>query len=274
MYFCSVFQEDAIILFNLVKKYMPYWTMKKGRHLLMTMVALCLATTAHAQFCWGIKGGVNLVDNSLYVVQNMVDKDHLFSTNSYSGFHIGPKAEARIPGIGLGMEVATYYSLKGMALSDRETFMLNSFQIPLNIKYSFGLGYDANIFVAIGPEFELNIGETDMLINNLSIEGYNDKTAMYVLDKTMLSFNLGIGVTILEQYQVGVNYHFPWGKVGNFEMVDLEEIADDIEKGESLNEGNVTIEDVLWLNEKAAQLQRFSDKIKSGAWQISVAYLF
>ena len=65
----------------------------------MMAVALLLATPAQAQFSWGIKGGVNLGSNDLTVLKS---KDALLSVDNYTGFFIGPKAEIRIPIIGIG----------------------------------------------------------------------------------------------------------------------------------------------------------------------------
>lgn len=166
--------------------------MKKIICMALMAAALLMATPAHAQFSWGIKGGVNLGNNSL---PQLSAEGQVLSLSNYAGFFFGPKAELRLPIIGLGVEAAALYEQKNLALSTNETFKQNSFQIPLNLKYSFGLGNMVNVFVAAGPEFGFNVGKTPL--------------TTYVEDKAMLSINAGLGVTLLKHLQVGVNYNMP-----------------------------------------------------------------
>ena len=148
--------------------------MKKIACMAAIAAALLFATPAQAQFCWGIKGGVNVGNNDLTVLK---DKEAAFNMDNYSGFFIGPKAELRIPILGLGVEAAALYSQKGMKLAEGETFKQNSFQIPLSAKYAFGLGNIANVFIAAGPEFGFNVGETQKLVNGLTFNNENKPRA-------------------------------------------------------------------------------------------------
>ena len=54
----------------------------------------------------------------------------------------------------------------------------------------------------------------------------------------------------------------------------MDEVKSDADTADIIEGGNVTVEDVNWLNKKADQAQRFSDNFKAGIWQFSVAYLF
>ena len=166
--------------------------MKRIAGIVLMAVALLFAAPVYAQFNWGVKGGVNLGNNSL---PQLSSEGQVLSLNNYAGFFFGPKAEVRLPVIGLGVEAAALYEQKNLALSTSETFKQNSFQIPLNLKYSFGLGNMVNVFVAAGPEFGFNVGKTPLTI--------------FVEDKSMLSINAGLGVTLLKHLQLGVNYNVP-----------------------------------------------------------------
>lgn len=166
--------------------------MRRITSISLIVAALLLATPAHAQFSWGVKGGVNLGNNSL---PQLSAEGQVLSLNNYTGFFFGPKAELCLPVIGLGVEAAALYERKNLAVSTSETFKQNSFQIPLSLKYSFGLGNMVNIFVAAGPEFGFNVGKTSL--------------ATYVEDKAMLSVNAGFGITLLKHLQIGVNYNMP-----------------------------------------------------------------
>ena len=251
--------------------------MKKITCMVMMAIALFVAIPAQAQFSWGIKGGLNLASNDFSDLKGM-NKEQIMSADSYTGFFIGPKAELRVPILGFGLEAAALYSQKGMSLGDNETFKQNSFLIPLNVKYAFGLGNFANIFIAAGPEFGFNMGETTKVINNL-IVGADGETSgdikAYVLEKSTLSINVGVGATLLNHLQVALNYNVPWGKTAEFQTISAEDIEN---VGEMENMDNMTIgkfndikQSITNIN---SQYQNAMANIKAGTIQVSVAYLF
>lgn len=245
--------------------------MKKIACMAAIAAALLFATPAQAQFCWGIKGGVNVGNNDLTVLK---DKEAAFNMDNYSGFFIGPKAELRIPILGLGVEAAALYSQKGMKLAEGETFKQNSFQIPLSAKYAFGLGNIANVFIAAGPEFGFNVGETQKLVNDLTFNNENKPESGsvqgYIAEKSTLSINAGIGVTLLNHLQVAINYNMPWGKTGEFVYIDSSEI----ENAEDIQNGQITLDALEKLSNTADKAKTAINNIKAGTVQLSVAYLF
>lgn len=250
--------------------------MKKITCMAIMVMALFVAVPAQAQFSWGIKGGVNMVSNNLSELSGIVQsKDQIMNKDSYTGFFIGPKAELRVPILGFGIEAAALYSQKGMSVGDNETFKQNSFQIPLNIKYSFGLGNVANVFIAAGPEFGFNVGETTKVFNNVQFDDVTGVTAgdvsAYVLEKSTLSINIGLGATLLNHLQVALNYNMPWGNTGEFQYIDASEIenAEDLKNGQNISIG--AFEKLSGTIDKAKQA---TANIKAGTVQVSVAYLF
>lgn len=245
--------------------------MKKMTLMAAIAATLFFAAPAQAQFCWGIKGGVNLGNNDLTTLK---DKNSAANMGNYTGFFIGPKAEIRIPIIGIGAEVAALYANKSMTLAETP-FKQNSFQIPLNIKYSLGLGNVANIFIAAGPEFGFNVGQTSLVVNNLKTDEVTNITSgdvsAYVVKKSTLSINLGLGATVLKHVQVAVNYNMPWGNTGEFVYIN----ASDLENAENISNGeNVTIDDLKALEGTANKAMNIYNNITSGTIQVSVAYLF
>ena len=234
--------------------------------------ALLFAIPVHARFNWGVKGGCNLSNNDLTILK---DKEQILSTGNYTDFFIGPKAEIQIPTIGLGMELSALYSQQGMELTNEEVFKQNSFLIPLNIKYNFGLRNKANIFVAAGPEFGFNVGETSMIVNNLwTDESTNDiqgDLSAYFAEESALSFNVGLGFTLFGHIQMAINYNMPWSKTGEFAHIDASEIENvqDIKNGE-----NLTIDNIKMLIGTSDKVQNAYNNIKSGIVQFSLAYLF
>ncbi len=248
--------------------------MRKITCLVMMAMMLFMVAPAQAQFSWGIKGGVNLASNDLSTFKGM-NKEQVMNKDNYSGFFIGPKAEIRIPILGFGLEAAALYSQKGMTIGDNENFKQNSFLIPLNVKYAFGLGNFANVFIAAGPEFGFNMGETSKVFNNIKFDDVTNITSgdisAYVMEKSTLSINVGVGATLLNHLQVALNYNMPWGKTGEFQYINASEIqnAEDLKNGE-----NISIGAFEKLNGTIDKAKQASANIKSGTIQVSVAYLF
>ena len=109
------------------------------------MIAVCcmaLAMPAQAQLIkFGVKGGVNL---SKLKFEGMKDNS--------TGFFFGPMAEITIPVIGLGVDGALLYSQKGDKMEGLD-MKQSGLDIPVNLKYSIGLGSMLGIYVAAGPDF-------------------------------------------------------------------------------------------------------------------------
>ena len=222
-----------------------------------------LSTPVQAQFNWGFKGGVNLGDNDISVLGN---KNSAFDGTNYTGFFIGPKVEVRVPILGFGLEVAAMYAQKGITLADFDIFKQNSIQIPLNLKYSFGLGNAANFFVAVGPEFGYNVGQTGTVV-----QLDNGAVKAYLIDEYALSINTGLGFTLFNHLQVGINYNIPWGKSGELVYLSKEEVqnAENIKAGEKVTYG--AIKTLLKTEQK---LENAVNNIKAGSIQLTLAYLF
>ena len=247
------------------------------KHVLRTVAvvaALSFACPANAKFYWGVKGGVNMADNDLSALKGM-PMEEFANVDNYVGFFIGPKAEFRIPILGLGVEAAALYSQKGMFVGDRETFMQNSILIPLNVKLAIGLGNVANVFVAAGPELGFNVGETAKIFDNVTWDDVTGAVkggvSAYVAEKSTLSFNVGVGVTLLNHLQVGLNYNMPWGMTGSFQYID----ASELENVENIRNGqDITMGAFEKLSGTVDKTEQATANIKAGTLQVSVAYLF
>lgn len=253
--------------------------MKKITCMAIMVMALFVAVPAQAQFSWGIKGGVNLVSNDLSAMKGMSGKD-IANLDNYTGFFIGPKMEVRIPILGLGVEAAALYSQKGMTIGDGETFKQNGFQVPLSVKYGIGIGNIANVFIAAGPEFGFNMGQTSKVINDIVISQDGSATGdikAYVLDKSTLSINVGVGATLLNHLQVAVNYNIPWGRTADFQTISVEDI-ENVQGANPDNLGNMTLDKFNDIKNSITnindQYQTAKANIKAATLQVSVAYLF
>lgn len=174
--------------------------MKKIIGVLMVVVALAMAMPAQAQIKFGVKGGLNLANSLSSTWKDKANAD------SYTGFFIGPMVDVNIPIVGLGLDGSLMYSQKGNKL-EGETFKQQGLEIPVNLKYSFGLGSLASIYLAAGPSFFFNFKSDDDLT---IIEGAVKETGKINYKNAEVALNLGAGVKLFRHLQVGVNYNMPF----------------------------------------------------------------
>lgn len=177
-------------------------TMKKIISTLFVAVALMFTgvQSAQAQFGWGVKGGVNLQKADF-------DESDIKSDN-FTGFFIGPMAEFTLPIIGLGVDGALLYSQTGINPKEGETLKSHNLEIPVNLKYSIGLGSIAAVYAAAGPQFTYALSQEKW-------EGQE------IFKDSQLSLNLGAGVKLLGHLQAGVTYNIPLGDTAEFEEMNM-----------------------------------------------------
>ena len=166
--------------------------MKKIFGALLIAVCIGMAMPAQAQIHFGVKGGLNLSKASFSNVKENFKKDN------FTGFFIGPMAEFNIPIVGLGVDASLLFAQRGIKVSegnDDITVKQNGIDIPVNLKYTIGLGSLLGIYVAAGPDFFFDFKKKD----------YVDRK------KAQVALNLGAGVKLLKHLQVGVIYQLPMG---------------------------------------------------------------
>lgn len=163
--------------------------MKKIYGVLIAVCCLAMAMPAEAQLKWGVKGGVNL---------SKLDIEKVGKSDNTTGFFIGPMAEVTIPLIGLGVDGALMYSQRG-----EDDWKQQGLEIPVNLKYTFGLGSMLGLYIAAGPDFFFNFKDIDVK----EVEA----------KKTQVALNLGVGVKLVKHLQIGVNYQIPMGDSFTFD---------------------------------------------------------
>ena len=159
--------------------------MKKVLSVLMVAVALMMAVPAQAQLIkFGVKGGMNFSKLDTDV------KSWYDAKESSTGFFIGPMAEVTLPILGLGVDGALMYSQRGSGEVKQE-----GLEIPVNLKYTIGLGSMFGFYLAAGPDFFFN---------------FNDTSHEYMkMEEAQVSINLGAGLKLLKKLQVGLTYQIP-----------------------------------------------------------------
>ena len=179
--------------------------MKKILSLVFLVAAMMFATSANAQVKFGLKGGLN--------VTSMSFSEDVFDASNKTGFFVGPMVKFTVPIVGLSFDAAALYDQKEAdvkyADTDGELGKVNvkqqSINIPVNVRYGFGLSSLANAFVFAGPQWGINIGDKNFKWN---------ETSSYSLKKSNFSVNVGAGVTLLSHLQISANYNIACGKTG------------------------------------------------------------
>lgn len=188
LYFCRCERK----IFNHFNEVM---NMKKIFGVIALAAAFMFAVPAQAQLKFGVKAGLNVSKAS-------IDKG-VFSSDNRTGFFVGPMAEFTLPIIGLGVDAALLYdnkSVKVGAEGESASSTLHYIDIPINVKYTIGLGSLASVYGATGPQFSYNIGGKSILDGS------------YALNDSDFSWNIGAGVKLLGHLQVGYNYNIALGK--------------------------------------------------------------
>ena len=199
--------------------------MKKFFTLILVAVATMVAAPASAQVQFGLKGGLN--------VTSMSFSEKVLAKENRAGFFIGPTAKFTLPIVGLGVDASALYD-QPEAEVDGDKIKQQAINVPINLRYSVGLGETASVYFAAGPQFGFNVGDKEHKLTDGETWKLNGST---------LSVNFGLGVMILNHVQIGANYNLVCGKTGELSVLE--------------GAGNA-----------------LKNKGRANAWQISAAYYF
>ncbi len=176
--------------------------MKKVLSIVFMVAAMLFASNANAQIKFGLKGGLN--------VTSMSFSEEVFDASNKTGFFVGPMVKVTVPIVGLSFDAAALYDQKEADVkyaAEGELGKVNvkqqSINIPVNVRYGFGLSSLANIFLFAGPQWGINVGDKNFKWN---------ESSSYSLKKSNFSVNVGAGVTLLNHLQVSANYNIACGK--------------------------------------------------------------
>ena len=182
--------------------------MKKFLTTTMLLLAAMVIPANAQSFKFGIKGGLNISDMSF--------DEKVLETSNKTGFFIGPTVQVALPIVGLGVDISGLYDQKESKVND-ETIKQQSILVPVNLRYKFGLGSQAGIYLAAGPQFGFNVGDDKYTWNSITdISGTQQQIANeFQLKKSNFSVNLGAGVYLTKHIEVGFQYNIPLGKTAD-----------------------------------------------------------
>ena len=199
--------------------------MKKVLSIVFMVAAMLFASNANAQIKFGLKGGLN--------VTSMSFSEEVFDASNKTGFFVGPMVKVTVPIVGLSFDAAALYDQKEADVkyaAEGELGKVNvkqqSINIPVNVRYGFGLSSLANIFLFAGPQWGINVGDKNFKWN---------ETSSYSLKKSNFSVNVGAGVTLLNHLQVSANYNIACGKSADASLSKALDAAANAGKDKSHN---------------------------------------
>lgn len=201
--------------------------------LLAMIVTMTAANNASAQIKFGLKGGINVTDMSL--------NSSVFDASNRTGFFVGPTIKVQLPLVGLGIDASALYDQREAKIkvgntTTKETLRSQAINIPINLRYGWGLSSMANIFLFAGPQFGFNVGDKDQKIT---------ESSTWSVKNSNFSLNFGAGVTLLSHLQLTANYNVVCGKTSD-----------------------------ATITEGLEQLTNKEVRSRANAWQIALAYYF
>ena len=172
--------------------------MKKNRLLVIALIVAfsTIATTGYSQVRFGLRGEVGL--NKATFSKEAIEVENL------NTFKIGPTVEIMFPVMDFGVEASILYNNNKMDvayLEDSSTpiEVTNHYiDIPVNLKYKYGLISPLKIYAAAGPYAKIHVGGDDIK--------FGDVTEDIKAKSFEAGVNLGLGVELFKRLAVGVNY--------------------------------------------------------------------
>ena len=100
--------------------------------ILTFMMIACYMNFVHAQFHFGIKGGVSFENFKL------ADARNEFTLSNSSGWHVGALFQFKVPVIGIGLQPELLYAAK-KANVNGETNYIHYLEVPVYVLWKFNL---------------------------------------------------------------------------------------------------------------------------------------
>lgn len=179
--------------------------MKKFYTTIVIAIAMLVAIPSQAQVSWGVRAGANLV--------NMKMSGDVLGSKNNAGFYAGPTVKFTVPIVGLSFDASALYDQRNAKVTttvngveQEAKVKQQTIQIPINIRYGWGLSSMANVFLFAGPQFGFNVSE--------KYENWSWKSSQF-------SVNVGLGATVLSHLEIKANYNIVCGKSANTTLEEL-----------------------------------------------------
>ncbi len=172
---------------------------------LFAIVALSMiAVPAFSQLKIGLKADVGInkpkFDESLWSVENL------------NGFKVGPTAEFMFPVLGLGVDASLLYNNERMNVKmgniENKKISNHYLDIPVNLKYKFGILSPVKVYLAAGPYAKIRFAGDEINMNDIVIQDIEGDDIQDLIESRPVEagINIGLGAEVINRVQVGFNY--------------------------------------------------------------------
>lgn len=165
------------------------------RILSLLILLLALTSTSYGKVNFGAEGGV-------YIYKLKFNKD-IAANENRAGFFVGPKLKTSLP-LGFGVDAALLYSQRSAEITE-ESKTLNYITLPVNVRWQLGTDLFAP-YIATGPQWDYYIGNSKL---------YTPDGIKATFEHNLISWNIGVGLMLLDHVQIGFSWNFPITKSGN-----------------------------------------------------------
>lgn len=180
----------------------------------LLVVLLALTSTSFAKVRYGIEGGA-------YINKMKFNKD-IVDTENRAGFFIGGKLKGSLP-LGFGVDAALLYSNRSAGFEtdnfDDNVKALHYLTIPVNVRWQLGSDRFAP-YIATGPQWDFLMSDNKINFKN----GFDDLKASF--ERNVVSWNIGLGLMLIDHVQVGFNWNFPITNSGKISKQVLGAVTD------------------------------------------------
>lgn len=166
----------------------------------LSIAMLMAGITVNAQVRFGIRGEVGINKPSFNA--DVVKVENL---NSYK---VGPTVEFMFPADTWGIEAAVLYNNNRMNVN-REKSLVQEVEnhyidIPVNLKYKFGLFLPVKVYLAAGPYIQVLVDSEVITDSSDFFDGFTDNLSSKNFEAGL---NGGFGLEILRKIAVGAVYN-------------------------------------------------------------------
>ena len=197
------------------------------------MILLTLTSAGFAKVRYGFEGGA--------YINKMKFNKHIADTENRAGFFLGGKIKGSLP-LGFGVDGALLYSNRSTefdAVNDEYTKTLNYITIPVNVRWQLGSDRFAP-YIATGPQWDFYIGNSKL---------YTAEGISATFEHAIVSWNLGVGLMLIDHVQLGFSWNFPITNSGKLNKEVFDEVTGQVKES-------------------------ISTKMKNKEWAIRVSYYF
>ena len=191
--------------------------MKKSFLSLIAFLSMAISAQAGDVIQLGVVGGYNLTAVNF----KRGSLDNTLVGKNGSGWYLGPKVQFNAFR-GFGLNAALVYNQCRYTLEntvgEQSSKTTHSFNIPLNLKYSFEVR-GTGVHFTTGPNFAFNVGNRSWNFSNLLSSKKLGNTSYEVngvfKNKVInTTWNIGAGINVFSALDLGIVYNFAIGKVG------------------------------------------------------------